>query len=93
MGPLILCRLSEKRVQVIGLHSADQIKTETPTAPVLESMRAREPSLQAPSNLAGSKTKNTHMFWSIDFFLKVKVKDYKLFTGSKSFKVVRFRII
>ena len=30
------------------------------TAPVLESMRAREPGLQAPSNLAGSKIKNTH---------------------------------
>ena len=32
------------------------------TAPVLESMRAREPGLQAPSNLAGSKIKNTHFF-------------------------------
>ena len=30
------------------------------TAPVLESMRAREPGLQAPSNLAGSKIKITH---------------------------------
>ena len=32
------------------------------TAPVLESMRAREPGLQAPSNLTGSKIKNTHIF-------------------------------
>ena len=31
------------------------------TAPVLESMRAREPGLQAPSNLTGSKIKNTHI--------------------------------
>ena len=30
--------------------------------PVLESMRAREPGLQAPSNLTGSKIKNTHIF-------------------------------
>ena len=30
------------------------------TAPVLESMRAREPGLQAPSNLTGSKIKITH---------------------------------
>ena len=28
----------------------------------LESMRARKPGLQAPSNLAGSKIKNTHFF-------------------------------
>ena len=33
------------------------------TAPVLESMRAREPGLQAPSNLAGSKIKNTRVFF------------------------------
>ena len=32
------------------------------TAPVLESMRAREPGLQAPSNLAGSKIKNNQFF-------------------------------
>ena len=30
------------------------------TAPVLESMQAREPGLQAPSDLAGSKIKITH---------------------------------
>ena len=29
---------------------------------VLESMRAREPGLQAPSNLTGSKIKNTFIF-------------------------------
>ena len=29
------------------------------TAPVLEPMLAREPGLQAPSNLAGSKIENT----------------------------------
>ena len=29
---------------------------------VLESMRACEPGLQAPSNLTGSKIKNTHIF-------------------------------
>ena len=32
--------------------------------PFLESMRAREPGLQAPSNLAGSKIKNTRIFTS-----------------------------
>ena len=32
------------------------------TAPVLESMQAREPGLQAPSNLTGSKIENTHIF-------------------------------
>ena len=73
MGPLILFTLSEKKVQVIGLHSADQIKTETPTAPVLESMRAREPSLQALSNLAGSKLKNTNVFFPREFFLRDKI--------------------
>ena len=31
--------------------------------PVLESMRAREPGLQAPSNLTGSKIKSTHIFF------------------------------
>ena len=30
--------------------------------PVLESMRAREPGLQALSNPTGSKIKNTHIF-------------------------------
>ena len=30
--------------------------------PVVESMQAREPGLQAPSNLTGSKIKNTHIF-------------------------------
>ena len=38
--------------------------------PVLESMRAREPGLQAPSNLEGSKIKNTHVFFPHEFFLK-----------------------
>ena len=38
--------------------------------PVLESMRAREPGLQAPSNLAGSKIKNTHVFFPQEFFLR-----------------------
>ena len=51
--------------------------------PVVESMRAREPGLQAPSNLAGSKTKNDHIFWPIEFFSKLRY--YKFFTGSKSF--------
>ena len=31
-------------------------------SPVLESMRAREPGLQAPNNLTGSKIKYTHFF-------------------------------
>ena len=30
--------------------------------PVLESMSARQPGLQAPNNLTGSKIKNTHFF-------------------------------
>ena len=33
--------------------------------------------------LAGSKTKNDHIFWSIEFFSKLRY--YKFFTGSKSF--------
>ena len=40
--------------------------------PVVESMRTCEPGLQAPSNLAGSKTKNAHIFWSIGFFSKLR---------------------
>ena len=39
--------------------------------PVLESMRAREPGLQAPSNLAGSKMKNTHFFPLINSFSEI----------------------
>ena len=35
---------------------------------VVESMQARKPDLQALSKLAGSKTKNTHIFGSIEFF-------------------------
>ena len=35
--------------------------------PDLESMRAREPGLQAPSNLTGSKIKNTHIFLPLLF--------------------------
>ena len=41
------------------------------TAPVLESMRAREPGLQAPSNLAGSKIKNTHFSPLINSFSEI----------------------
>ena len=37
-------------------------KVSYPGNPVLESMRARKPGLQAPSNLAGSKIKNAHIF-------------------------------
>ena len=33
-------------------------------------MRARKPGLQAPSNLAGSKIKNTHVFFPHEFFLR-----------------------
>ena len=50
--------------------------------PVVESMRAREPGLQAPSNLAGSKTKNANIFWSIKSFSEF-ICD-KFFTFSKS---------
>ena len=42
-------------------------------APVVESMRAREPGLQASSNLAGSKTKNTHIFWLIEYFPRLRL--------------------
>ena len=35
--------------------------------PVVESMRAREPGLQAPSNLEGSKTENAHIFGQLIF--------------------------
>ena len=48
------------------------------TAPVLESMRAREPGLQAPSNLAGSKiknTKNTHVIFPHEFFLRYMISN------------------
>ena len=41
------------------------------TAPVLESMRAREPGLQAPSNLAGSRIKNTHFSPFINSFSEI----------------------
>ena len=40
-------------------------------SPVLESMRAREPGLQAPSNLAGSKIKNTHFSPLINSFSEI----------------------
>ena len=40
--------------------------------PVVESMQAREPGLQAPSNLVGSKTKNDHIFWPIEFFSNLR---------------------
>ena len=36
--------------------------------PVLQSMQARKPGLQAPSNLAGSKIKNTHFSPLINSF-------------------------
>ena len=51
--------------------------------PVVESMRAREPGLQAPNNLAGFQDKKAHIFWSIEFYSKL----IKFFTGSKSFRV------
>ena len=31
--------------------------------PIVESILARQPGWQAPSNLVGSKTKNTHIFF------------------------------
>ena len=52
-------------------------------APVVESMRACEPGLQALSNLAGSKIKNAYIFWLIEFFSKLRY--HKFFTGSKIF--------
>ena len=45
-----------------GAGRVDGWKSMALQDPVLESMRAREPGLQAPSNLAGSKIKNTHIF-------------------------------
>ena len=54
--------------------------------PILEFMRAREPGLQAPSNLAGSKIETPTFFWSFEFFSKLR--PYKFFTGSKSSKIV-----
>ena len=39
--------------------------------PVLESMRAHEPGLQAPSNLTGSQIKNTHIFPLINYFSEI----------------------
>ena len=41
-----------------------------PNGPVLESMRAREPGLQAPSNLAGS-----HIFFPYWFFLSDRISN------------------
>ena len=41
---------------------ANFCKSKTGNDIVLESMRAREPGLEAPSNLAGSKTKITKLF-------------------------------
>ena len=39
--------------------------------PVLESMLAREPGLQALSNLTGSQIKNTHIFPLINYFSEI----------------------
>ena len=41
------------------------------TAPVLESMRARKPGLQAPSNLAGSKIKIPAFFPLFNSLLEI----------------------
>ena len=41
------------------------------SCPALGSMRAREPGLQAPSNLAGSKIKNTHFSPLINSFSEI----------------------
>ena len=46
---------------------------KTPSGPVVESIQAREPGLQASSNLAGSKTKNTHIFWLIEYFPRLRL--------------------
>ena len=39
--------------------------------PALESMRAREPGLQAPGNLAGSKIKSTQIFFPSLFLSQI----------------------
>ena len=46
----------------------DSNKAGAAGGPVLESIRAREPGLQAPSNLTGSKIKNTHIFLPLLIF-------------------------
>ena len=51
------------------IKSQLRITITSKSFPVLESMRAREPGLQALSNLAGSKIKNTHVFFPHEFFL------------------------
>ena len=43
--------------------------------PIVESILARQPGWQAPSNLVGSQTKNTHIFLVDWIFLKVKMFD------------------
>ena len=40
-------------------------------SPVVQSMQPRNPGLQSPCNVAGFKTKNTHIFWLIKFFSKL----------------------
>ena len=60
------CALGE--VAGVVCYFGDETQQTTTTvatksaSPVLQSMRAREPGLQAPSNLTGSKIKNTHIF-------------------------------
>ena len=48
---------------------------KTPSGPVVESIQAREPGLQASSNLAGSKIKNTHVFFPHEFFLRYMISN------------------
>ena len=53
--------------------------------PVVESMRARKPGLQAPSNPAGSEIKKTHIFFPCQFFLRDMISNIWMSTRHISF--------
>ena len=63
---LILLRLGFKgqknNLSRQAFPSLIEMATTLARGPVLESMRARKPRLQAPSNLTGTRIKYTHFF-------------------------------
>ena len=62
-GKFVLAGLISKITKISKMgHQRILRKSMFSHVQVLESMRARQPGLQAPSNLTGSKIKNTHFF-------------------------------
>ena len=62
-GMFVLAGLISKITKISKMgHQRILRKSMFSHVPVLESMSARQPGLQAPNNLTGSKIKNTHFF-------------------------------